>query len=102
MRMGRTSARLRLGHGHLAELVRSLGMSAQPVQALVETSLQLRDQAYDRLEPVERPSLSPTKPNPAAAPMIITNEDGSEETVNQLPEGLPFDASADFELTSTA
>ena len=34
--------------------------------------------------------------------MVIAHEDGSEETMNQLPEGLPFDAAGDSELTPTA
>lgn len=101
VRLGGSTARLRLGQHPLADQLRRIGLSQRPLMTIVQRS---RSETYERpperLAPAEAAPLEPTAADPLIAPMVIGHEDGHEETVHQLLEQLPFDAAGTFERAS--
>ncbi len=100
MRLGRSSARLDLGHHGWAQLARDLGMSARPTMSLTwadgsETMTQL-----ERLGDADHRSAPPTAPDhPVQVPFAIREEVGSEQVIDQQLDQLPFRATGRFDPT---
>lgn len=98
VRLGGTSARLHLGQHPLADQLRRIGLSPRPLMAIVRRSVtETVDAPPERLAPAKVAPLEPAAADPVIAPMVIGREDGREESVDQLLDGLPFDASGTFE-----
>jgi hypothetical protein len=100
MRLGRSSARLDLGHHEWAQLARDLGMSTRPTMSLTWADGSETMTHLERLGAGGLRSASPAAPDPVQAPFVIRAEDGSETVVDQQLDRLPFNPAGTFEAAA--